>query len=447
MDVKKMTHTINLNHITKIEGHAKLFVEIEDSKIKKCELSSIEGARYFEGLLIGKHWFEAHEITSRICGICSCGHNVAALMAIENALGIPVSEQSKVLKKLLTFGERIRSHAAHLYFLALPDYLGYESALAMTPKYKTEVKRALKLMKIGNDIVRTIGGRDMHQVTATYGGFLKIPTKEQLNDLADRVKGLKEASIETAKLFLSLKQRPAVNECEYFSLYEENDYPMIDGPLVSEKSKFDKDQYLDYFKEYHNKYSTANFVAKDDVSFVTGSLARMNNAFDKLSKDAKKVATDNGFKIPNKNPYNNNVAQAIEIVDALDQVMKICTELDPVDEKPPEVKVKAGHGIGAVEVPRGTLFHEYTLDDKGIIQHANIITPTALNLKNMEDNIREIIPSLLSLKDEEKINLEIEKLIRAYDPCFSCSTHFLKVKWQGFNKTLSKTKPVLFKKE
>ena len=257
-----MTHTINLNHITKIEGHAKLYVEIKDNKILKCELSSVEGSRYFEGLLKGRYWYEAHEITSRICGICSCGHNVAALGAMENALGIKNSHQTKVLKKLLTFGERIRSHAAHLYFLALPDYLGYESALAMTQKYRTEIKRALKLMKIGNDIVRTIGGRDMHQVTATYGGFLKLPTKNQLKELAKRVKELKPDSIKTAELFLSLKQLELKNECEYFSLYEEEAYPMLDGPLVSQDSRFEKDQYLDYFDEYHNKYSTANFKFK-----------------------------------------------------------------------------------------------------------------------------------------------------------------------------------------
>lgn len=423
-----MTHTINLNHITKIEGHANLYVEIKDNKLTKCELSSIEGSRYFEGLLKGKHWFEAHEITSRICGICSCGHNVAAITAIENALNIKTSNQTKVLKKLLTFGERIRSHAAHLYFLALPDYLGYESALAMTSKYREEIKRALRLMKIGNDIVRTIGGRDMHQVTLTYGGSLKLPTKKQLGDLKDRVKNLKIDAIKTTELFLSLKQLDLMNDCEYFSLYEKNDYPMFDGPLISEKSKFDKDHYLNYFKEYHNRYSTANFVSKDDKSFVTGSLARMNNSFNLLSKDAKKVAKD--LKFPIKNPFYNNVAQAIELIDSLDQVINICTNLNPKEEKIPNPKLKAGRGVSAVEVPRGVLFHDYTIDAKGIITHVNIITPTALNLKNMEDNIRDLIPSLLPLKNEEKINLEIEKLIRAYDPCFSCSTHFLKVKWK-----------------
>jgi coenzyme F420-reducing hydrogenase alpha subunit len=298
----------------------------------------------------------------------------------------------------------------------------------MVSKYKKEIKRALALMKIGNDIVKTIGGRDLHQVTLTYGGAHKIPTKQQLLDLAVRVKKLKPDAIETAKLFMSLKQSKLENDCEYFTLYEEEAYPMMDGPYISQNTRFEKEQYLDYFKEYHNSYSTANFVSKDDNSFMVGALARMNNSFDKLGKDGKDVASK--LKFPILNPFYNNVAQAIELVDALGQVQQICKDLDPVEEKLPEPTIKAARGVGAVEVPRGTLFHDYTLDNKGIIQHANIITPTALNLKNMEDNIRQFIPSLLQLKNENKINLEIEKLIRAYDPCFSCSTHFLKVKWE-----------------
>ena len=421
-----MTKTINLNHITKIEGHANLFVEIKDDKVERCELSSIEGSRYFEGLLKGKHWFEAHEITSRICGICSCAHTVAAVTAIEHAFGIPTTKQTLELKKLLTLGERIRSHATHLYFLALPDYLGYESAIAMLPKYKKEVKLALKMMKLGNQIVKTVGGRDLHPVTVTPGGFLKIPKKEELLELAEELRDQKPSANKTAEIFLGLKQPELENDCEYFSLHDDVEYPMIDGPLMSSDARFLNYEYLDHFKEYHTEHSTANFVVKDDKSFMVGSLARINNNKDKLSKDAKKLAK--GF--PSKNPFMNNVAQAIELVHSFDHAISICESLDPVEEKPVQPELKRARGVSAVEVPRGILFHDYTLDENGIIQHANIITPTAQNLKNMQDRIQDFIPGLLALKEEEKINLEIEKLIRAYDPCFSCSTHFLKVDWK-----------------
>ena len=280
-----MTHTINLNHITKIEGHASLHVKIKNNKLTECKLSSIEGSRYFEGLLKDKHYFEAHEISSRICGICSCAHTVAATTAMEHALGIQVSHQSMELKKLLTLAERIRSHAAHLYFLALPDYLGYESALAMVKKYKTEIKRALKLMKLGNLMVSVIGGRDMHPVSATVGGFLKIPTKEQLNELAEELEKLKPDAIETAKLFGSLKQQDFHNDCEYFSIYDEKEYGMIDGAIMSQKIRFPNYDYLKFMNEYQNEYSTANFVSRDDKSFMVGAISRFNNSFDLLSDD------------------------------------------------------------------------------------------------------------------------------------------------------------------
>ncbi|MFH2020340.1 MAG: Ni/Fe hydrogenase subunit alpha [archaeon] len=425
-----MTHSINLNHITKIEGHANLAIEIENNEIKKCELSSIEGSRYFEGLLKGKRYYEAHEISSRICGVCSCAHNVAATTAMERALGIKVTNQTNELKKLLTLGERVRSHAAHLYFLALPDYMGYESAIAMVGKFREEVKSALHMMKFGNEVVRIIGGRDLHPVSITVGGFLHIPAKEQLSELIGHAKKVKYDAIKTVQLFQTLKLYEITDDCEHFCLHDNKEYGMLSGVLMSEKAMFTDDKYLEFFKEYHSAYSTANFVTKDDKSFMVGALSRMNLNRHLLSKDAKKLLDNSGIGFPNKNPFTNNFCQAIELVHCIDHIIEICKRLEPKPEyivKPENLK--QGRGVAAIEVPRGLLFHDYTVDDQGIITHANIITPTAQNLKNMEDNIRKFLPRILELNDEEKINLEIEKLIRAYDPCFSCSTHFLKVKW------------------
>src|SRR3989344_175995 len=186
-----MTKTISLNHLTKIEGHATLALQIDGMQIKKCELSSVEGSRYFEGILKGHYYYEASEISSRICGICSCAHTVAAIIAIERALDVTPSPQTVALRKLLTIGERIISHATHLYFLALPDYLGYESALSMLPKYKTEIVRAIKMTKIGNIMIRVIGGRDLHPVSNTIGGFLKLPSNDSLKKLKADLKSIK----------------------------------------------------------------------------------------------------------------------------------------------------------------------------------------------------------------------------------------------------------------
>src|SRR3989344_6815300 len=233
-----MTETISLNHLTKIEGHATLALQIDGMQIKKCELSSVEGSRYFEGILKGHYYYEASEISSRICGICSCAHTVAAIIAIERALDVTPSPQTVALRKLLTIGERIRSHATHLYFLALPDYLGYESALSMLPKYKKEIQRALKMMKVGNEIIKVVGGRDLHPVSATVGGFLKFPPPEQILDLKTKLGSIQDIAIQTVSLFSQLKNKPFERKVHYLSLATPKEYAMLEGFLKSERGIF-----------------------------------------------------------------------------------------------------------------------------------------------------------------------------------------------------------------
>jgi coenzyme F420-reducing hydrogenase alpha subunit len=424
-----MGKTIKLDHITKIEGHASLTIAVDGNEVKKCELGSFEGSRYFEGLLKGRKCYEAPELTARICGICSVIHTMTSIQAVENALGVKPSEQTKLLRELAIQGERIRSHAAHLYFLALPDYLGYESALAMAPKYGKELARALKLTKLGNEVVSVVAGREMHPVSAQVGGMLKVPEQEQIDELRRKLQDVQQDAIATAKLFMKLKNPKFDNETEYFSLYDGSTVPTLYGDLVSQSNKFRKAEYLDYLEEYHEPYSTANFVVKKDKKFMVGSLARLNNNYRFLSKNAKKLANDAKLKFPVVNPFMNNLAQAIELVHTVDRSVEICRKLKIKEEQPIGFSFKKCRGVGVGEAPRGILIHDYEINEKGDITKANIITPTAHNLLNMQEDIRAFLPTVLKLP-EKKIVLEVEKLIRAYDPCFSCSAHFLEVKWE-----------------
>lgn len=424
-----MAKTIKLDHITKIEGHANLTLSIDGGKVKKCELGAVEGSRYFEGLLKGRKCYEAPEMTSRICGICSCIHTIGSIQAVESALGMKVSEQTRLLRELIVLGERIRSHATHLYFLALPDYLGYESALVMGPKYKNDLVRALKLTKLGNDIVFEIGGRDMHPVSAQVGGMLKLPKQEAIDNLRRKLQDAQADAATTARLFKRLKSPKFDCPTEYFSLHDGNTYPTLYGNLASQSGKFRKEDYHKYLEEYHEPYSTANFVVKKDKRYMVGSLARLNNNYRFLSKNAKKLVNDAKLKFPVTNPFLNNFAQAVELVHSIDRAIEICRKLKIHKDRPVEMKFKKSRGIGIVEAPRGILIHDYEINDRGDIVRANIITPTCQNLLNMQEDIRVYLPSLLKLS-EKKIVLEVEKLIRAYDPCFSCSAHFLKVNWE-----------------
>ncbi|MCF7862181.1 Ni/Fe hydrogenase subunit alpha [Candidatus Woesearchaeota archaeon] len=421
---------ISLNHITKIEGHARLDLEVKGSKLVKCELGSIEGSRYFEPLLKGRDYRDAPEITSRICGICSSAHGVASVMAMENALGIKATPQTIILRELQTIGERIRSHATHLYFLALPDYLGYESALAMTKKYMPEIQRALRLIKIGNEMVTAVSGRVMHQISTTIGGFTHFPEQEKLDEFRKRLLAAEKDIIDTAKLISSLKVPKLSTEGEMFSLSHETEYGTSHGFIKSGDSTFEQKDYSKLLKEYHEPYSNANFVVKKGKSYYVGALARVVNNGDRLSTKTQEFIKKNKIDFSDMNPFKNNLAQAIELIHYWEYTADLLTDFKVKYESVMKPKKKSGHGIAANEAPRGTLWHEYKVS-KGEITYANVVTPTAQMLRNMQDMIAVYVQQMLTKKTKkEKIVLEVEKLIRSYDPCFSCATHFLTVNWK-----------------
>jgi len=421
-----MVKTIKLDHITKVEGRASLIISIDKGEVKRCELGSVEGSRYFEGLIKGRKCYEAPELTSRICGMCSCIHTVCSIQAVEAALDINPSEQTKMLREMLVLGERIRSHTSHLYFLVLPDYWGAESVLSLGPKHRKDIERAVKLTKLGNNITSVIGGRDIHPVSVQVGGMTKLPSQEQIDTIRRQLQDAQADVLAVAKLFDKLKNPKFDAETEYFSLSDGVGYPTLFGDLVSQSTRFKMDEYMKYLQEFHESYSTSNFVVKKNKPYMVGALSRLNNNHKFLSKNAKKVVLDAKLKFPILNPFMNNFAQAIELVNCVDKLIELCRKLKIEKEEPVKFKFKKSRGVSAVEAPTGTLFHDYEINAKGDITKANIITPTCQNLLNIQEDIRSFIPSVLKL-GEKKMVIEIERLIRSYDPCFSCATHFLEV--------------------
>jgi len=417
--------TINLNQITKIEGHARLQVKIQNKEVKKCKLKIFEGSRYFEGILKNKRYNDLSPIASRICGVCSVVHSLAAVKAVESAFNIKVSEQTNLLRELLSIAGILQSHVLHLYFLTLPDYLGYDNAVEMAKTKKDEIKRALKLKRLGNSIVSAIGGRDVHPFTELVGGFSSLPTKECLKELKSYTKDHVKEGKKTVELFSSLKYPSFKNETEYFALkggpyfYSDKTVDCFKGECVPIEN------FEIHFKDYFRPESTAEFVVAKDKEYMVGALARILNNKDKLSSKSKKYVK----LIQPDNPFTNNIAQAIEINEIINRILEILNKLKIKKEERPEIITKSGTGIGAIEAPRGILFHKYTLDEKGYCKSAHIITPTSQNLPKLEIDIKKYLPSLLKY-NKNKISLEIEKLIRAYDPCISCSTHFLEMNWQ-----------------
>ena len=423
---------IKIDHVTKIEGHAKLAVKIHNGEVTEVNMSADVGLRDFERFLEGRMYYEAPEITERICGICSQSHTIASLTAIEKALGLKVSKQTVTLRQIMLLASIFQSHILHMYFLALPEYLGFGNAIDMAAKKMPEVKRALRLKRLSNDIVETIGGREIHSFTTLIGGFSKLPSDKDFSLLIKRIKEAKEDAMKAASIFGKIKYPPFSRETQYVSLKLKERFNYIDGSVISSKGMSTRQElYKKHLKESINTYSSAKELRLKGKSFMTGSLARLNNNLPAISRNAKKAIKDSRITFPNHNPYVNNFAQAVEVVHILDCLIEIMTGLKIKDEKPVPHKPKKGKGVAIIEVPRGILIHDYDLDKNGIIKKANIIAPTTMNLHNIEDDIRELLPILIEQKkSSQTIVEEFEKLIRAYDPCISCSTHFLEMEWQ-----------------
>ncbi len=418
-----MTKTITLNHITKIEGHAKLSIKIDKGAVKDVSLKMFEGSRFFEGILKGKMYNDLPNISSRICGVCSPVHALTSVKAIENAFGIKVSRQAQLLRELISIGGIIQSHVLHLYFLTLPDYTGHCSALDMLPKYREEIERALRIKRAGNSLVNFIGGRDIHPIAIIPGGISRVPEKAAVDSLLALLKSVEPDAKKTVELFMGLKYPEFERETSLVALSGGPYFDSHDIASCKENKCMLTKDYEKYFKEFFQEGSTAEFVTKEGKSYMVGAIARLYNNRSKLSDESRKMA-DKILAV--RSPYMNNPAQAIEIYEGIRRCIDILENLRLKQEKPVQIKLKACSGVGATEAPRGILFHKYSFDKDGYCTYANITTPTSQNLLTLQEAIKLFLPTVLE-KNELQIKLDIEKLIRAYDPCISCSTHFLEL--------------------
>ncbi|CAL7962496.1 sulfhydrogenase subunit alpha [Gammaproteobacteria bacterium] len=422
---------VDVHHITRVEGHGNIKVDIQEGIIKECKLEIVEAPRFFEAMLKGRHFDEAALIISRICGICSVGHQLASVVATEDAFNIRISTQEKLLRRLLNCGEYFESHVLHIYFLAVPDFVGAKSVLPLVNTHKDVVIQALKLKRLGHYIGDIIGGRLIHPISLYPKAMTKIPTKAQLEDIITKLKDAQNELRTAIKVLKTLKLPKFERETEYVSLYKKGDYALLEGNIYSsDTGESSYKNYRDFTNEYLIDHSTAKRVKHKRDSLMVGALARFNNSHQWLSNSAKEVAEELGLKAPCYNTYMITVAQFVELFHIADDAIAAAeallnTKIEIEDRKFP---VKTGTGVGAVEVPRGILYHEYTYNDKGLMEKANCIIPTGQNLNNIEDDFRALLPTILD-KSKEEITLLLEMMVRAYDPCISCSTHILDVEF------------------
>jgi sulfhydrogenase subunit alpha len=423
-----MPKTIKIDPLARVEGEGALYVKFAQGKVADVKLKIYEPPRFFEALLRGRAYTEAHDITARICGICPIAYQMSAVHAMEDALGVRVDGQLRALRRLIYCGEWIESLVLHVYMLHAPDFLGYHSAIEMAKDHPAIVERGLQMKKAGNEIIELLGGRAIHPINVRVGGFYKVPHKRDFQHLAERLKWAREAALETVRWVAGFEFPEFEQDYEFVALRHPNEYPFNEGRLVSNKGlDIAVQEYDAHFVEEQVEHSTAlHSVLKTRGAYFTGPLARYNLNFDQLSPLAQEAAREAGLQPTCRNIFQSIIVRSIEVLYAFDEALRIIENYEMPDQPALEIQPRASTGYAATEAPRGMLYHRYSLDDAGWITDAKIIPPTSQNQKTIENDLWHFAARYINLSDHD-LSHQCEQAVRSYDPCISCATHFLRL--------------------
>jgi len=421
------TFDINIKDISKTEGHANLEIKVRNGKVENVKLKISENKRFFTQGVRNKPFISVPQLVSRICGTCSIAHMTCNIEAIEKALGIKPSEQTMTLRKLAMYGTMIRDHAMHLYFFSLPDLLGKDSVLDFDESQNHLLEQAFAVKAVGNNLSKVVAGRAVHAPYEQIGYFSNIPKKEEIKKLIAELKSNRENILDLIKIFYDCDFK-LERERRFVALVTD-DFSFLEGVVkTSDGETIPEGDYWDYVDRVVIPYSQATGFEFEGKEYVVGALARMDLNRYALNKNTNRDVGKFLKVFPSKNIFHNNLAQAIEILNSIDNSIEILESTHFNVEKIPKIKIKEGKGVGVVEAPRGTLYHMVDLDKNGKLRYANFVIPTAQNQIEMQNDIKILVQKIID-KDKHYIQHEVEKLIRAYDPCMTCATHFLRIKW------------------
>ncbi len=426
---------ITIENITKIEGNASLKVTIENDAVRDLKFIIADYRRFYTTAVKGKPIIAVPSFLSRICGTCSVAHLFASLTAIERSQGIEVTEQTKLLRRLAYDGLMIRDHALHLYFFVLPDILGLDSILDIPDDDSNSghilLHDSFDIKRLGTDITNVIIGAAIHAPLPTVGGFLRNPDSTKFPDIITRLEAIRPQVLRGIKTFFEWKES-FVRNSNYLAVRNEKQFDFLEGDVVNSNGKrIPVTDFKNYLKYIQIPYSQAEGYEFSDTQkdYLVGSLARINLNKDLLHQRTKADLESSALTLfPSNNIHHNNLAQAIEVLQCVDDAIDILKTIKIADEKPVRKPAQAGLGVGLVEAPRGILYHMAKVNDKGIIEDYDVVVPTAQNQINIENDLKGYFNKNLD-KGEEVLRLDAEKIIRAYDPCMSCATNFLKIDW------------------
>lgn len=416
---------LRVRSLARIEGEGALRVVIEDGRVERAELQIYEPPRFFEAFLRGRQHTELTDITSRICGICPIAYQTCAWQAVEQVCGVVVDERIAELRRLLYCGEWISSHALHIYLLHAPDFLGYQDAIAMAKDRREILERGLHLKKAGNAILERVGGRAIHPVNTRIGGFHRAPTKAELAPLAEQLRYALDDALATVAWVATFDFPDIELDHDLLALHHPDRYAIEEGEIRSaSRLTFPASEFSAHVVETQVPHSTALHAALDGHRYLAGPLARYTLNSAQLSPLARQSAADAGLGPTCRNPYRSIVVRAVEVVYAVDEALRLIEAYQRPEPAAVDVPPRAGVGHGVSEAPRGLLYNRFELDANGLIRSATIIPPTSQNQAAIEADLHRVASEHLHLDDPALTSL-CERTIRHYDPCISCSAHFL----------------------
>jgi coenzyme F420-reducing hydrogenase alpha subunit len=421
-------HVLHVGTLARVEGEGAMHIEFRDGKVTDVQLNIFEPPRFYEAFLRGRSFTEPPDITARICGICPVAYQMSACWAIEDACGVTVPEEIRLMRRLLYCGEWIESHALHVFLLHAPDFLGYDGAIEMAADHPAVVERGLRMKRAGNDLMTLVGGRSIHPINVRIGGFYRMPDLADLRAFRPTLEQALDDALATVQLVAGFDFPDLEQPYEYVSLRAEEGYPIETGSVVtSSGAAFEVRDFPAHIEEFHVEHSNAlhaNLDAGARGPYVVGPLARYTLNHDRLSPLAQQAAREAGLGTTCRNPFRSIIVRAVELVEAYHEALRIIDGWTGSAAPSVAVPARAGEGFGASEAPRGVLFHRYVLDGDGIIRDAQIVPPTSQNQPSIEADLRTLVEGWVEL-DDHALQHRCEHAIRNYDPCISCATHFL----------------------
>lgn len=419
---------IQVDALARVEGEGALYVRLRGREVEKVEFRIFEPPRFFEAFLRGRDALETPDITSRICGICPIAYIMSACQGVENALGIAVSPEIDALRRLIYCGEWIQSNTLHAVLLHAPDFLGLDDAIQIAQSNPDLVRTGLRLKKIGNSVMECIGGRAVHPVNTRVGGFYRAPDREAVRALVPELEWGAQAARDLALAFARFEFPDDEFDYTFVSLIHPDRYPILEGRIGSSRGlDIAVEEFERHFVEEHVARSTAlHGRMRDGSAYLVGPLARFANNFDRLTPDCQATAREAGLGPVVRNPFKSILVRLIEVQYACEEAARLARAYVPPDPAFVAAPARAGVGHGCTEAPRGICYHSYRLDGEGRIEHARIVPPTSQNQPQIEADLARVVADNLDLADTD-LKWRCEQTIRNYDPCISCSTHFLKL--------------------